>query len=233
MRVTWTLLRTIDPTPASPWLPVGASHAQAGHAAGSRATLPPGDGLTWSVLGVFVGPDADTAAAATPAGAPGLAEWWHVVLEPASYHGDAVLAGGATPFTDVPRRGKVAGAAAVITMAGLGADDVRTTEFFERVDSLGALVADAPGLRAGLVHAPEDGAVLTFSAWATLRDAVTWAYHRPDHAATVRRQQEHPLLARTGFLRCAVLASSGTLDGVDPLAGLTGTPVPSTPLERP
>ncbi|WP_370290767.1 hypothetical protein [Nocardioides sp.] len=224
MRVTWTLLRATDPTPECPWLPSGARHAQAGHAAGSRATLPPGDGLSWTVLGVFD----DESAAETPAGTPGLAEWWHVVLEPASYHGDALLAGGATPFTEVPRRGKVAGAAAVITMAGLGDDVARTTEFFERVDTLGALVADAPGLRAGLVHAPSDGAVLTFSAWTTLRDAVTWAYHRPDHAATVRRQQEHPLLARTGFLRCAVLSSSGSVDGVDPLAGLTGAPVPST-----
>jgi hypothetical protein len=67
--------------------------------------------------------------------------------------------------------------------------------------------------------------VLTFSAWRTLRDAVTWAYHRPEHAATVRRQEEHGLVTGSGFLRCAVLSSSGTLRGTDPLAGLTGVPV--------
>lgn len=81
----------------------------------------------------------------------------------------------------------------------------------------------APGNRAALVQAPADGAVLTLSAWDLLRDAVTWAYHRPKHTATLRRQEEHQLVATSGFLRCAVLASSGHLgDATDPLAGLTG-----------
>ena len=87
---------------------------------------------------------------------------------------------------------------------------------------------EAPGHRASLVQAPEDGAVMTFSAWSTLRDAVTWAYHRPHHAETVHRQEEHALLDTTGFVRCAVVASTGTLHGTDPLAGLTGVPVPSS-----
>ncbi len=147
------------------------------------------------------------------------------MLAPASYRGDARLAGGARPFDALPARGKVSGAAAVITLAGLGPDAARTGEFFERFVGLGSSVQDAPGHRAALVQAPEDGAVLTFSAWASLRDAVTWAYHRPDHAATVARHEEHRLLASTGFLRCAVLASSGTLLGTDPLAGRTGAPV--------
>ncbi len=86
-------------------------------------------------------------------------------------------------------------------------------------------MVSADGHRAALIQAPSDGAVLTFSAWRTLRDAVTWAYHRPEHAATVRRQEEHQLVATTGFLRCAVVSSSGTLLGHDPLAGLTGIPV--------
>ena len=91
---------------------------------------------------------------------------------------------------------------------------------------LGGAVEQAPGNVAALVQAPEDGAVLTFSAWDTLRDAVTWAYHRPQHEPTVRRQEEHGLLATGGFLRCAVLASSGRLgDRPDPLAGRTGTVV--------
>ncbi|PWW23351.1 antibiotic biosynthesis monooxygenase [Geodermatophilus normandii] len=113
----------------------------------------------------------------------------------------------------------------MITLAGLAADAGRTGEFLERFASLGEQVRDAPGSRAALVQAPEDGAVLTFSAWRTLRDAVTWAYHRPHHAATVARHEAQPMLESTGFLRCAVLASTGTLAGTDPLAGLTGTAV--------
>jgi hypothetical protein len=86
-------------------------------------------------------------------------------------------------------------------------------------------VRTAPGHRAALVQAPEDGAVLTFSAWRSLRDAVTWAYHRRQHADTVKRHEEVALLDQTGFLRCAVISSAGTLHGADPLAGLSGAPV--------
>ena len=160
-----------------------------------------------------------------PVAGDGLHEAWHVVLSPVSYRGDAWLAGGRRPFEALPSRGKVAGAAAVITLAGLSDDPVRTGEFFERFAALGQDVQTVDGHRAALVQAPEDGAVLTFSAWRTLRDAVTWAYHRPEHSATVRRHEEHALAAHSGFVRCAVLGSRGSLLGVDPLAGLTGVPV--------
>jgi heme-degrading monooxygenase HmoA len=221
--VTWTVLELTAPTPDCPWAPEGASFTQAGHGGAGTAEIPAFDGSWWSVLGTW--DDVDRARAAAPRGVAGVGEAWHVVLEPVSYRGDARLSGGVRPFDELPHRGKVAGAAAVITLAGLGPDPARSGEFFDRFVALGEDVQSAPGHRAALVQAPADGVVLTFSAWSTLRDAVTWAYHRPDHAATVRRQEEHALLETTGFLRCAVLGSSGTLRGTDPLAGLTGVPV--------
>ena len=224
MYVSWTALELTAPAAVCPWRPGGATFTQAGIAGPGRAELPEVAGSWWSVLSTWE--DAATALAAAPSTGASVHGAWHVVLQPVSYRGDAVLAGGARPFDRLPHRGKVTGAAAVITLAGLGADPARTGEFLERFTHLGRQVREAPGSRAALVQAPDDGAVLTFSAWRTLRDAVTWAYHRPEHAATVARQETHSLLDSTGFLRCAVLGSSGTLDGTDPLAGLTGTPVP-------
>ena len=223
MLVTWTALELAEPAAECPWTPAGAHFSQEGQAAAGVAEVPAFDGLWWSVLSTWQ--DAADAAAAAPAVGSTVRAAWHVTLQPVSYRGDAVLSGQRRPFDALPRRGKVAGAAAVITLAGLGADMQRNAEFFERFGQLGPQVRTAPGHRAALVQAPEDGAVLTFSAWETLRDAVTWAYHRPHHAATVQRQEEHALLDSTGFLRCAVLDSAGTLHGTDPLAGLTGTPV--------
>ncbi len=223
MLITWTALELTRPRSTAPVLPEGATYAQAGQAGAGTAEVPSFDGRWWSVLATWDDASAEQAAAAPRSDDVHAA--WHVVLAPASYRGDAVLAGGARPFDGLPRRGKVAGAAAVITLAGLGRDPERTGEFFERFVDLGRSVGTAPGHRAALVQAPEDGAVLTFSAWDRLRDAVTWAYHRPEHARTVARQEEHGLLASTGFLRCAVLTSSGTLHGTDPLAGRTGVPV--------
>lgn len=227
MFMTWTALRLHTPATRCPWGPAGASWQQAGHGGDGCAQIPSFAGQWWSVLALWNAEAAARDAAPARGDVDGTA--WHVVLEPASYRGDASLSGGARPFDGLPPRGKIAGAAAVVTFAGLGPDAARTGEFLERADILGADVASAPGNRAALVQAPEDGAVLTFSAWETLRSAVTWAYHRPEHAGTVRRQDEHRLLATSGFLRCAVLASSGTLgDRPDPLTGLTGT---RTPLE--
>ena len=223
MLVTWTALELDRPQQTCPWVPDGATYAQAGQAGAGTADMPSFAGTWWSVLATWDDADAERAAA-HPAGDDVRAAW-HVVLAAASYRGDAVLAGGARPFASLPARGKVQGAAAVITLAGMGRDPARTNEFFQRFVGLGQAVQHAPGHRAALVQAPEDGAVLTFSAWDSLRDAVTWAYHRPDHAATVARQEEHALLPTSGFLRCAVVSSSGTLHGTDPLAGRTGVPV--------
>ena len=223
MLVTWSAVELAEPQDAPPALPGAAVFAQAGQGAAGVADVPAFDGRWWSLLAVW--DDDDRAVAEQPPAGAGVRAAWHVVLRPVSYRGDAALSGGARPFDALPRRGKVAGAAAVVTLAGLGPDPARTGEFFERFTGLGRGVRSAPGALAALVQAPPDGAVLTFSAWRTLRDAVTWAYHRPDHASTVARHEEHGLLETTGFLRCAVLGSTGTLHGTDPLAGLTGTPV--------
>lgn len=225
MFITWTALRASEPRATSPWLPEGALFGQAGLAAAGRADLASIDGRWWSVLGVW--DDERSARSAAPLAAEIGADVWHVVMQPAAYRGDAVLSGGQRPFDTLPEEGKTTGASVVVTLAGLQADAARTGEFFERFVELGRDVEQAPGNRATLVQAADDGAVLTFSAWATLRDAVTWAYHRPEHAATVRRQHEHALATTSGFLRCAVVHSSGTLGSTpDPLAGHRGTVVP-------
>ena len=225
MYVTWTALRSHEPGPVPTWHPEGAVFAQHGAAGPGRADVPTFDGRWWSVLAVW--DDEPAARAAAPDARAVDADVWHVLLQPAAFRGDAVLSGGARPFAGLPAAGKTTGASAVVTLAGLGSDPARTGEFLERVVALGSDVQQAAGLRAALVQAPSDGAVLTFSAWSTLRDAVTWAYHRPQHAATVARQAEHGLLETSGFLRCAVLDSSGMLGDVpDPLAGLRGAVVP-------
>ena len=223
MYLTWTVVEHAKPVPACAWRPERAVYSQAGQAGAGAVELTGFTGSWWSVLSTWN--SADDAVAAAPVPAAAIRAAWHVVLEPVTYRGDAVLGGGAVPLHALPTRGKVTGAAAVITLAGLGDDPERSGEFIERVAALGQDVRSAPGHLASVLQVPDDGPMMTMSAWRTLRDAVTWSYHRPEHAATVRRHEEHALVAITGFLRCAVVQSSGTLSGIDPLAGLTGRPV--------
>ena len=220
MIVTWTAVRAHLPAATCPYEPPGATWWQAGAAGAGRVELPAFDGSWWSVLATW--PDLATAQRGAPDGV--ALEAWHVVLQGASFRGDAVLGDGATPFASLPEQARVSGASAVVTLAGLGQDRRRTAEFLERVVSLGQDIRHAPGHRASLIQAPAEGAVMTFSTWTSLREAVAWAYQGPAHAATIARQEEHHLLETGGFLRCAVLSSHGSLGGAaDPLAGLTGT----------
>lgn len=219
MLVTWTAVRTRVPAAAVPWQPTGASWWQGGPSGAGRAEPPLLDGHWWAVLATW---DSLEDAAAGP-GARDDQEAWHVVLEPASFRGEAVLAGGARPFDALPDDGRTRGAVAVVTFALPASDSGREREFLRRFLHLGRDVRRAPGHVASLVQAPGDGAVLTFSAWRDEGSALDWAYARPQHAAAVARQQAHQLVQASGFLRCAVVASSGRLgDLPDPLEGLTG-----------
>ena len=220
MLVTWTVLRTSRPQPSVPWQPAGATWWQAGRSGPGRAEPP--EPRWWAVLATW--PDREAAEAGPPAGADVTA--WHVVLEAASSRGDAVLAGGARPFDGLPDTGRVEGAAAVVTLAQLGADDAREREFFRRFLHLGRGIGQAPGHLAPCIQAPDDGAVLTFCAWQDVGAALSWAYASPQHAGAVERQRTHRLVAASGFLRGAVLSSRGALgDRPDPLAGRTGAVV--------
>ena len=213
---SWHVLELTTPAPTCPWLPDEASFVQAGVSGAGRAGMPSGDGRWWSVLARW---DSHAAAdAAEAAFDTGLGSAWHVRLEPQSYRGDAVLDGGLTPFDDLPESGRVTGPAAVVTFAGLGPDPARANEFLERFQGLADDVERAPGNLASAILTPRRGPVLTFSAWQTLRSAITWAYHQPVHAETVARQEQAQIVETSGFLRCAVVGSTGTLRGSNPLS---------------
>ena len=218
--VTWTVLRSRLPTRSVPWHPRGACWWQAGQSGAGRAEPPLLDGRWWSVLATWPG-RGDAEAAVGPRDD---LDAWHVVLDAASFRGDAALARGARPFDALPTTGRIEGAAAVVTLAALGPDGAREREFFRRFLHLGRGLEQARGHVAAVVQAPDDGAVLTFSAWEDLGAALDWSYVQAQHAAAVARQRTHRLVEASGFLRCAVLSSSGTLGDLhDPLAGLRGS----------
>ncbi|HEU0103708.1 MAG TPA: hypothetical protein VFR07_15415 [Mycobacteriales bacterium] len=215
---SWHVLELSDPARACPWVPAGARFSQAGLTGAGRAGLPDGSGRWWSVLCRW---DDHAAADAAQQDAGQWGDAWHVRLEPVAYRGDVRAAdGGPAPFDDLPTSGRVTGPAAVVTWAGLGSDPDRLAEFLDRFGDLAADLAQADGAVASAVLTPTAGPVLTFSAWTSLRATMAWAYAGPVHTAAIARQEEVTLVPTAGFLRCAVVGSSGSLAGRDPLAAL-------------
>lgn len=218
--VTWTVLQASGPLPAPPWTPVGAAWWQAGRSSPGRAQAPEPDGRWWSVVATW---DDPAEARVGPPPAEGVRAW-HATLDARSAHGDLVLDDGAQPFDALRPGSPPEGPAALITVAGASSDEGREREFVRRFRHVSRDVDRAPGHLLSLVQAPvgeaQTGPVLTFSCWTDLDAGLDWAYTSSRaHPSAVARQREHRLVVTSGSVRCAVVASRGTLgDRGDPLA---------------
>lgn len=139
-------------------------------------------------------------------------ETWRVDLRPVASRGTW---SGRQPFGDpVPVRS--AGPVAALTRARLR--PAAAAGFWRSVPPVSADLRNRPGLRAavGIGEAPV-GLQGTFSLWES-GDAVREFARGEAHAAVVARTEPERWYAEELFARFDVLATSGTLDGRDPLA---------------
>jgi hypothetical protein len=108
------------------------------------------------------------------------------------------------------------GAVAAVTRARLVLR--RAATFWAAVPPVSADLHAAPGLRLalGIGEAPL-GLQGTFSVWDSTSALNAFAYRRAPHAAVIERTQREGWYAEELFARFAVLSTSGTVRGVDPL----------------
>ena len=95
----------------------------------------------------------------------------------------------------------------------------RAVRFWSAVPPVSADLHRSPGLRMalGIGEAPL-GLQGTFSVWESGAALNAFAYDRAPHAAVVERTAREGWYAEELFARLAVLGTSGTLDGGDPLS---------------
>lgn len=145
------------------------------------------------------------------------AETWTAHLGPLKAHGRW---DGAAPF-DYPADAPPAagGPVAVLTRASIRW--WKTPRFWRYVAPTSAAVAGAPGvaLAIGLGELPVVRQA-TFSVWRSAAAMQQYAYHDARHREAMRLTRQENWYGEELFARFQVLASAGTVDGRDPLAGL-------------
>jgi len=139
-------------------------------------------------------------------------ETWRVDLRPLASRGRWSRR---EPFGD-PRPTRHSGPVAAVTRARLR--PTHAAGFWRAVPPVSADLQAAPGLRAaiGIGEAPI-GLQGTFSLWSSTDALTGFASRGAPHQAVVRRTGPERWYVEELFARFAVLGSSGTLDGRDPL----------------
>ena len=175
------------------------------------------DPLRWGLLATWTD---EAAARAFEASSPVVAGWARLADETYRVDLRPVVSRGRwsrrTPFGD-PTPVREDGPIAAITRARLS--PTRAARFWSALPPVSAELNRSPGLRAAVAigEAPV-GLQGTFSLWdsgTALRD---FAHRSAAHVDVVNRTAQEGWYAEELFARFAVLRSTGTLDGRDPLA---------------
>ena len=142
-------------------------------------------------------------------------EKWTVLCTPLQSHGKW---DGQEPFGQ-PETKIITGPVAVLTRATIRMS--RLKNFWSNVDVVASLMADAPGYITsfGIGEAPVYRQA-TFSVWQSIDDVKAFAYGSKEHAEVIRKTRDEQWYSEELFARFKPIASFGTINGKDPLAGL-------------
>jgi hypothetical protein len=179
-----------------------------------RTFIPRGaDPTRWAAVTAWSSPEAARHYPVARAWDALATESWRVDLRPVSSRGRWSRR---APFGD-PAPAPVTGPVAAITRARIRT--LRTASFVSAVPPVVSELRRADGLllTTGIGEAPV-GLQGTFSLWRSAADLTGFAHRTPAHRAAIRRTPEEGWYAEELFARFAVVGSSGTVDGRDPLA---------------
>ena len=147
--------------------------------------------------------------------------WWKffrcevytIILEPIEGHGTW---DGKEVFGTLPKQSGYEGMIAILTRATIRLS--RLKNFWKHVDAVAAQMNNADGFitSAGIGEMPWIKQA-TFSIWESKGHMKAFAYRMKDHAEVVRKTRQEKWYSEDMFVRFKIIASSGTLHGIDPL----------------
>lgn len=91
--------------------------------------------------------------------------------------------------------------------------------FWKQVAPVAATMADAPGFitSVGIGEVPWLKQA-TFSVWTSKEDMQQFAYRRREHSDVIKRTRKENWYSEDMFVRFAILSTSGSLRGIDPIS---------------
>jgi hypothetical protein len=142
-------------------------------------------------------------------------ERWTILCEPLQSHGKW---DGQQPFGQ-PDIKDYTGTVAVLTRATIRLRKLKG--FWSNVDSVANIMAKAPGFitSIGIGEAPVYRQA-TFSIWRSIEDVKAFAYASREHAEVIKKTRNENWYSEELFARFRPVASFGTINGKDPLAGI-------------
>ena len=143
-------------------------------------------------------------------------EQWTVLCQPMQSHGKW---DGKEPFGK-PDLKIADGPVAVLTRATIKMN--RLKNFWSHVDEVAELMATAPGYitSIGVGEAPVYRQA-TFSVWESMEHMKAFAYGSKQHAEVIKKTRSEGWYSEELFARFAIIESSGTINGRDPLGGIS------------
>jgi hypothetical protein len=177
------------------------------------------DAARWMLIASWV--DADAAhrfdhSSVLSAWTRGAEETWTATLRPLATRGRWSRQAAFGCPADGPWRGPVA----AITRGRIRLSQL--PGFWRSVPAINADLVERDGLcfAFGIGEAPV-GVQGTFSVWRDSTALARFAYHGAPHQTVIAEATRRDWFAEALFARFAVLATAGTIDGADPMAGLS------------
>lgn len=140
---------------------------------------------------------------------------WTLVLEPIEGHGTW---DGKEAFGTLPRSSEYEGLIAVLTRATIRLN--RLQDFWKQVEGVSRHMSSS----AGFVTSLGIGEVpwikqATFSIWENKESLKTFAYKMREHTEVIRKTRQEKWYSEDMFVRFKIIASHGSINGIDPLQG--------------